>query len=78
VDVVFEGNEALSTAALPLIESKMEATLLSNDVVVELQRLYNKPVAVTDWMILGSFPNPCPEPFPAEPLKVHDPPAGLY
>jgi len=56
----------LSTAALPLIESKMEATLLSNDVVVELQRLYNKPAAITDWMILGSFANPCPEPFPAD------------
>ncbi|MBI3856382.1 MAG: c-type cytochrome, partial [Planctomycetes bacterium] len=57
---------ALSAAALPLIESKMESTLLSNDVVVELQRIYNKPVAVTEWMILGSFPNPCPEPFAAD------------
>ena len=57
---------ALGSAALPAIEAKMEATLLSNDVVLELQRLYNKPVAVTEWMILGSFPNPCPEPFPAD------------
>src|SRR6185295_12173521 len=55
---------AISTAALPAIESKMEAALLTNDTVVELQRIYNKPVAITDWMIVGSFPNPCPEPFP--------------
>jgi putative membrane-bound dehydrogenase-like protein len=57
---------ALGAAALPAIEAKMEATLLSNDVVVELQRIYNKPVPVTEWMILGSFANPCPEPFAAE------------
>jgi putative membrane-bound dehydrogenase-like protein len=57
---------AISTAALPAIEAKMEATLLSNDAVLELQRLYNKPVAITDWMIVGSFANPCPEPFPVD------------
>ncbi len=56
----------LGPAALPAIEAKMEATLLSNDAVVELQRIYTKPVAVTEWMILGSFPNPCPEPFPTD------------
>ena len=38
--------------------------MLSGDVVGELQRVYNKPVAITEWMILGSFANPCPEPFP--------------
>jgi len=57
---------AISAAALPLIESKMEATMLSGDVVSELQRVYNKPVPITDWMIIGSFPNPCPEPFPVD------------
>jgi putative membrane-bound dehydrogenase-like protein len=55
--------EAIGTAALPLIESKLEATLLSGDVIIELQRVYNRPVAVTEWMILGSFPSPCAEPF---------------
>lgn len=55
---------AIGAAALPLIESKLEATMLSGDVIGELQRVYNKPVAITEWMILGSFPNPCPEPFP--------------
>ncbi|MBV8879301.1 MAG: HEAT repeat domain-containing protein, partial [Planctomycetaceae bacterium] len=54
---------AISVAALPLIESKLEATLLSNDAIAELQRVYNKPVAITEWMILGSFPSPCAEPF---------------
>jgi putative membrane-bound dehydrogenase-like protein len=54
---------AIAPAALPLIESKLEATLLSGDVIAELQRVYNKPVPVTDWMILGSFASPCPEPF---------------
>jgi putative heme-binding domain-containing protein len=57
---------AIGPAVLPLIESKMEAALLSGDVVGELQRIYNKPVAITDWMIIGSFPNPCPEPFPVD------------
>jgi putative heme-binding domain-containing protein len=57
---------AVSGPALPLIESKMEAALLSNDTIVELQRLYAKPAAVTDWMILGSFANPCAEPFPVD------------
>ncbi|HLY10101.1 MAG TPA: HEAT repeat domain-containing protein, partial [Planctomycetota bacterium] len=54
---------AISAAALPLIDSKIEATLLSGDVIVELQRVYNKPVPITEWMILGSFPSPCAEPF---------------
>jgi putative membrane-bound dehydrogenase-like protein len=57
---------AIGPAALPLIESKMEATLLSGDAVLELQRIYNRPVAITEWMIIGSFPNPCPEPFPVD------------
>lgn len=54
---------AISTPALPLIEAKFEATLLSNDTIAELQRLYTKPVPVMDWLILGSFPAPCAEPF---------------
>src|SRR6185295_15765014 len=57
---------AISAAALPSIESKMEAALLPGEVVLELQRIYNKPVAITTWMILGSFKNPCPEPFPVD------------
>jgi len=55
---------AISAAALPLIEAKLEATMLSGDVIGELQRVYNKPVPITDWKIVGSFPKPCPEPFP--------------
>jgi putative heme-binding domain-containing protein len=62
---------AISTAALPLIDSKIESTLLTNDMIVELQRVYNKPVSITEWMILGSFPSPCPEPF-----AVDSPPLG--
>src|SRR5882672_7687006 len=54
---------AISAPALPLIESKIEATLLTNDMIVELQRVYNKPVPILEWMILGSFPSPCAEPF---------------
>ena len=57
---------AIGTAALPVIEAKLDATLLPNEVIAELQRIYNKPVAITDWMILGSFPSPCAEPFPVE------------
>ncbi len=56
----------LGPAALPAIEAQMEAASLSNEVVTELQRIYNKPTAISEWMILGSFANPCPEPFPAD------------
>jgi putative membrane-bound dehydrogenase-like protein len=56
----------LGPAALPLLESRMESTLLTGDMVLELQRIYMKPVPVTDWMILGSFAHPCAEPFPPE------------
>jgi putative membrane-bound dehydrogenase-like protein len=57
---------AVSGPALPLIESKMEAALLSNETIIELQRIYNDPAPLTDWMIVGSFANPCPEPFPVD------------
>ncbi|HVR84506.1 MAG TPA: HEAT repeat domain-containing protein, partial [Planctomycetota bacterium] len=62
---------AIGTAALPVLESKLEAALLTNDAIAELQRVFNQPVALTEWMILGSFPSPCAEPFP-----VDSPPLG--
>jgi putative heme-binding domain-containing protein len=54
---------AVSAGALPMLEERLDQQRLSGEVIGELQRLYNRPVPITEWMILGSFPNPCPEPF---------------
>ncbi|HXX93339.1 MAG TPA: HEAT repeat domain-containing protein, partial [Planctomycetota bacterium] len=57
---------ALGEAALPALEQRLDQQLLSGEVISELQRLFNRPVPILQWMILGSFPNPCPEPFAVE------------
>jgi putative membrane-bound dehydrogenase-like protein len=57
---------ALRGEALPLIEAKMESTLLTPEVVGELQRIYATHQPITAWQLLGPFPNPVKEPFPVD------------
>jgi putative heme-binding domain-containing protein len=59
---------AIHGPALPLLEQKLARQELSAEVVLELQRIYNKPAPILDWKILGPFAKSAPDPFdPASP-----------
>ena len=63
---------AVAGPALPLLEQRLDRQELSGDLIGELQRLYNKPVPVVEWRILGAFKQPCAEPFPVDAMPPAD------
>jgi putative membrane-bound dehydrogenase-like protein len=46
---------AIHGAALPLIEAKLARQELPGEAILELQRIYNKPAPVVDWLLAGPF-----------------------
>jgi putative heme-binding domain-containing protein len=61
---------AVGAAALPEIERRLAAQQLSAETILELQRIYNKPLPVTEWKLLGSFPKSAKEPFPPDAVPL--------
>jgi putative heme-binding domain-containing protein len=58
---------------LPQIEAKLQENQLPVETISELQRVYGSAQPITQWMVLGPFPNPTGEPFNVAAVNVKVP-----